>query len=63
MLDARKVTYVKVLKEQANQGRDVRHTIPAHLRREDAILEPDNIPDGSKHIVAVEMEVLKCINL
>lgn len=59
VLDARKVTYVKVLKEQANQGRDVRHTIPAHLRREDVILEPGNIPEGSKHIGAAETEVLE----
>lgn len=59
VLDARKVTYVKVVNENANQGRDTRHTIPAHLRREDVIMEPKNVPEGSKHISNAETEVLE----
>jgi transposase len=59
ILDAKKITYVKVTKENANQNRDVRHNIPAHLRREDVVIEPDHIPEGSKHIGAAETEVLE----
>jgi len=59
ILDAKKITYVKVTKENASQNRDVRHNIPAHLRREDVVIEPDYIPEGSKHIGAAETEVLE----
>lgn len=59
VLDARKITYVKVVKQDATQVRDSRHTIPTHLRRENVIIEPDHIPEGSKHIGAAETEVLE----
>lgn len=36
-----------------------RHTIPAHLRREDVIMQSENIPEGSKHIGNAETEVLE----
>ncbi|QHS58384.1 IS66 family transposase [Chitinophaga agri] len=59
VLDAKKVTYVKVVKQDATQARDSRHTIPSHLRREDVIIDPDHIPAGSKHIGTTETEVLE----
>jgi transposase len=48
-----------VPKENANQGRENRHTIPAHLRREDVTIEPVDIPEGSKYIGSAETEVLE----
>jgi transposase len=59
ILDTKKITYGKVTKENANQNRDVRHTIPTRLRREDVIIEPDHIPKGSKQIGAAETEILE----
>jgi|GEM_PF-1558970 len=59
VLDTKKVTYVKVVKQDATQARDSRHTIPPHLRREDLIIEPDHIPEGNKHIGTTETEVLE----
>jgi transposase len=59
VLDAKKVTYVRIANENANQGRETWHTIPAHLRREDVIIEPVDIPEGSKHIGSAETEVLE----
>jgi transposase len=59
VLDAKKVTYVKVVKQDATQVRDSRHIIPPHLRREDVIIDPDHIPAGSKHIGTAETEVLE----
>ncbi|SDF01071.1 Transposase [Chitinophaga filiformis] len=38
-----------------------RAKLPEHLRREEIILEPDNIPEGSKKIGQLETEQLECI--
>ncbi|PWV48106.1 IS66 family transposase [Chitinophaga sp. S165] len=38
-----------------------RNKLPDHLRKEEIILEPDHIPDGSKKIGQIETEQLECI--
>ena len=48
-----------VIKEDSAIPHPGKHKIPDHLRREEIILEPDYIPEGSKKIGQAETEVLE----
>lgn len=41
------ITYTR---KKENKSKPVREAIPAHLRREEVVIEPDNIPEGSVRI-------------
>lgn len=57
--ESRRVSYVRSKVETNVNQHPGRHKLPEHLRREEIILEPDNIPPGSKRIGEMETEVLE----
>lgn len=57
--EAKRVSYVRSKVETTVNQHPGRHKLPEHLRREEIILEPNNIPPGSKKIGELETEVLE----
>lgn len=58
---ARKIEYIRTNAVTTPAVHPGRTKLPAHLRREEIILEPGHIPVGSKKIGQLETEQLECI--
>jgi transposase len=62
VIDEKKITYTRtnLAVEKKPLVHPGRGKLPDHLRREDIILEPDNIPEGSIKIGELITEQLEC---
>ncbi|HEU4609592.1 MAG TPA: IS66 family transposase [Chitinophagaceae bacterium] len=61
VMSAQKVEYVRTKSQPGPGLHPGRHKLPAHLRREEFVLEPEAIPAGSKKIGEEITEQLECI--
>lgn len=56
---AQRISYTRIKVNTEPTPHPGRNKLPDHLRREEIIIEPDNIPSGSKRIGQLETEVLE----